>query len=193
MPNRGPRIRLLVADDHPEFLAGVRAWLDGQPDLVLAGIVHCSEDLIPATQSLRPDLVLVDETLPTCGGFRAVQTLTRSAQAPPAVIVSFFDSQATRKEAWAAGAAGFLAKADFCDRLPALAAEMVATTSRSRRKKRSAAASPGVPPDMFRSASAHGRGDRAPTAAGPTAPAGERETTDLSAGRSPAPRHGGQP
>src|SRR5262249_7540471 len=73
-----------------------------------------------AVADLSPDLVIVEAVLPGMDGFRLARALKSTSGAPLVVMVTFHANAAARDEAFAAGADGFLAKAEFSDELDAL-------------------------------------------------------------------------
>jgi DNA-binding NarL/FixJ family response regulator len=113
-------LRMIVVDESEAFLAGVRPWIESRGDVRLVGTARDADEAIVATAELRPDLVIVEAVLPGIDGFRLTRVLKSTASAPLVVIVTFHASAAARDEAFAAGADGFLAKADFSDELDAL-------------------------------------------------------------------------
>ncbi len=113
MAARLPAIRVLIVDDSDEFLAVARQWVLRQPQLALAGTARSGEEAVEVADRLRADLVLMDAVMPGIGGFEATRRIKCAGSAPWVVILSFHDSQAARHEAWAAGADGFVAKAEL--------------------------------------------------------------------------------
>lgn len=112
-----PAIRTLVVDDSEEFLIVASRWVASQDRLQLAGTARSGREAIEAVDRLGPDLVLMDVAMPGMSGFEATRLLKKRDARPWIVILSFFDNHAARDEAWAAGADGFVAKADVGARL----------------------------------------------------------------------------
>lgn len=111
---------VLVVDESEAFLASVRHWIGSRPDLELVGTARNAAGALVAAADLGPDLVIVEAVLPGVDGFRLARALKSTENAPLVVIVTFHASAAARDEALAAGADGFLAKAEFSDELDAL-------------------------------------------------------------------------
>jgi DNA-binding NarL/FixJ family response regulator len=86
----------------------------------LVGTARNAAGALVAAAELGPDLMIVEAILPGIDGFRLTRALKSTANAPRVVIVTFHASAAARDEAFAAGADGFLAKAEFSDELEAL-------------------------------------------------------------------------
>ena len=101
---------VLLVDDHPLFLDGVRAALTGAPDVEVVGEAHdCREALEKAT-ALRPDVVLMDLNLPDGSGVDAArQILATSPQTGILVITMSADDDAV-VAAMRAGARGYVVK-----------------------------------------------------------------------------------
>ena len=112
--------RIIVVDESEAFLASVRHWIGSRSDVQLVGTSRIAAGALVAAADLSPDLVIVEAVLPGMDGFRLTRAIKAMANAPLVVIVTFHASAAARDEALAAGADGFLAKADFSDGLDAL-------------------------------------------------------------------------
>jgi CheY-like chemotaxis protein len=112
-----PVIRTLVVDDSEEFLAVARQWVAGQDALYLAGTARSGLEALEAAERVRPDLVLMDAVMTGMDGFEATRRLKSEGIVPWIVVISFHDSQAVRHEAWAAGADGFVSKAELGEEL----------------------------------------------------------------------------
>ena len=113
-------LRLVVVDESEAFLASVRHWIGSRGDVQLVGTAGNASGALAAAADLSADLVIVEAVLPGFDGFRLARALKSAANAPLVVIVTFHASAAAREEAFAAGADGFLAKAEFSDELDAL-------------------------------------------------------------------------
>lgn len=105
-------IRILLADDHPVVRAGVRALLEGEADLEIAGEAADPESAVVLATSLSPDVVLMDLQFGAAEGTGADATRRIRAQAdPPAVLVlTNYDTDGDILSAVEAGASGYLLK-----------------------------------------------------------------------------------
>lgn len=102
------KVRVLIADDHQIVAEGLRSLLE--PEFELVGIVADGREALAAVQALRPDVVVLDITMPTLNGIEAAAQL-RAAGCPARVIFLTMHREATyAARALDAGAAGFVLK-----------------------------------------------------------------------------------
>jgi DNA-binding NarL/FixJ family response regulator len=100
------QITVLIVDDEPLVRSGLRAILEGEPDLVVVGEVEDGADVPGAVGRCQPDLVLMDVRMPRIDGIEATRRLLAAAGPHPKVlVVTTFENDALR-----AGASGFLLK-----------------------------------------------------------------------------------
>jgi DNA-binding NarL/FixJ family response regulator len=102
--------RLLVVDDQVLVRAGLRAILEGEPDIELVGEAGDGLAAIAAATELWPDVILMDIRMPNMDGLEATRRICAVAGAPRIVILTTFDLDEYVYEALRAGASGFLLK-----------------------------------------------------------------------------------
>lgn len=100
--------RLLLADDHRMFLEGLRRLLE--PDFQVIGALHTSRELISDSEMLKPDVVIVDISMPGLNGIEAARRLRRITPAPKIIILSMHSDASFVKESFRAGASGYVVK-----------------------------------------------------------------------------------
>ena len=97
-------IRMLLVGDNVDFVEGLRAWLLKERDIEIVGIEHSGAAAIEKVAELRPQLVLMDVTMPDMSGFRACRMIRSENGSPMIVLMTFHESETVRREAASAGA-----------------------------------------------------------------------------------------
>ena len=77
-------VRIVIADDHPIFRDGLKGLLDSEPGFQVVGEAADGVEAVKATQTLRPDVLLLDVAMPRMGG---LDTLSALAGSPTRVIM----------------------------------------------------------------------------------------------------------
>jgi DNA-binding NarL/FixJ family response regulator len=104
---------VLLVDDSPTFLEQARAWLSRESDIEVVGSAVSGDEAIALVKQLNPRVVLMDIAMPGMNGLEATRRLKLLAGPPLVMMVSLDGDPAHRTAAAAAGADGFLCKADF--------------------------------------------------------------------------------
>jgi DNA-binding NarL/FixJ family response regulator len=106
-------VRLVIADDHAVVRAGLRALLDGEPDLEVIAEAGSGEEAVRLAGELKPDVVLMDLRFAgsAVDGIEAVRRLTVEAPAVPALMLTSFSGRTDVVRALEAGARGYVLKA----------------------------------------------------------------------------------
>ncbi len=112
--SRAEEIRVLLVDDSPTVRAVLRRLLSKAPDMSVVGDAADGRSAVEATQRLRPDVVLMDITMPELDGFEATTQIMEKA--PTAILIfsteARLDGDRTIFEAYERGARSVLAKPD---------------------------------------------------------------------------------
>jgi DNA-binding NarL/FixJ family response regulator len=104
-------LRIVIADDHAMFRSGLRAVLDAQPDMTCVADVGDGYSAVEATRKLRPDLVVLDVSMPKLNGIAAARELVSSGTTGlKVVLLTTFDADDHVQEALASGVSGFVLK-----------------------------------------------------------------------------------
>jgi DNA-binding NarL/FixJ family response regulator len=99
---------VLLADDHRIVLEGLRGILEDKFDIV--GAVEDGRELLEQTQKLRPDVIVVDIGMPLLNGIDAVTQIKKAGLGTKVVFLTMHQDAMYAKEAFEAGALGFVLK-----------------------------------------------------------------------------------
>ena len=102
------RPRLLLADDHRMVAEGLRVLLEKDFDLI--AIVEDGRALVDETSRSKPDVVVVDITMPRLNGLEAIPLLKEAAPGTKVVVVTMHREPAYARRAFSVGADGFVLK-----------------------------------------------------------------------------------
>lgn len=102
------RPRVLLGDDHVMFCEGLRSILEPHAEVV--GIVQNGQELLIAVERLRPDLVVVDVSMPRLNGIGAARRLQKTKHPPKIVFLTMHADATFATEAFRAGASGYVLK-----------------------------------------------------------------------------------
>jgi len=103
-------LRVLLADDHPLFLQGVRSLLDSHPGIEVVGTARDGCEAITLAQQTIPDVILMDISMPGCSGLEATQQIKREFPHIQIVILTVAEDENMILEALKSGAQGYLLK-----------------------------------------------------------------------------------
>lgn len=103
-------IRLLLADDHAHFRAGIRALLLTETDVEVVGEAATGEATVERATALQPDVVLMDVNMPGLNGIEATRRITFSSPHIAVLVLSMFEDDDSVFAAVRAGARGYLLK-----------------------------------------------------------------------------------
>ena len=104
------KIRIVLADDHGLFRAGVRRVLEAAPDLEVVGEAIDGHAAIAAVARWQPDLLLLDVSMPVLGGVEVVRKLQSSGGSTRILILSMHRSATYARELIRSGASGYILK-----------------------------------------------------------------------------------
>ena len=103
-------VRVLVVDDHPLFVDGVRAAFTGADDLELVGDARDGRSALAAVTELSPDVVLLDIGLPDRSGIEVARELLAEQPDVRVLVMTMSDEDQTVVAAMRAGARGYVVK-----------------------------------------------------------------------------------
>jgi DNA-binding NarL/FixJ family response regulator len=103
-------IRLLLAEDHPVVLAGLRATFAGEPDIAVVAEAHDGVEAVALYREHRPAVVLMDLRMPRLSGLDAARAITAEDPRARVVVLTTYQGDTDIYRALAAGACGYLIK-----------------------------------------------------------------------------------
>jgi two-component system response regulator NreC len=106
----GRKARVVLADDHPLLRQGLQMVIDAEPDLEVAGQAGSAEEAICQVAALRPDVLLLDITMPGGGGIGALERLRAASPGTRVLMLTMHADPEYLRVALASGATGFLLK-----------------------------------------------------------------------------------
>ena len=102
------RVKLLLADDHTMFAQGLQSLLADDFDLL--GTVANGEELVNAMQTLDPEVIIVDISMPVLNGFDAVRRIKAGGSEAKVIFLTMHDDETLVAEAFRCGASGYVLK-----------------------------------------------------------------------------------
>jgi DNA-binding NarL/FixJ family response regulator len=103
-------IRVLIADDHGIVRSGLRMLIDRQRDMEVVAEAGDGVAALESTQACRPDVAVLDVSMPRMTGLQAAREITRHHPDTRVLMLSMHDNEEYLFEALAAGAAGYVLK-----------------------------------------------------------------------------------
>jgi two-component system response regulator NreC len=103
-------IRVLIADDHGILRAGLRSLLDSASETEVVGEARDGEEALRLAKELRPDVLLVDISMPGASGIEIARRLRGTLPETRVLILTVHEDQSLIREAIRAGAAGYIVK-----------------------------------------------------------------------------------
>jgi DNA-binding NarL/FixJ family response regulator len=145
-------VRILIADDHELVRRGVRTVLDTQAGWIVCGEASTGREAVTKALDLRPDIVILDISMPELNGLEATRQIRR-AVSTKILILTVHESEQLVTEVMDAGAHGYVLKADAGRTLvhaiqallrdqPFLTDRVHVATARPAGRRRAAAAKP---------------------------------------------------
>jgi two-component system response regulator NreC len=103
-------IRIVVVDDHAVVRSGLKLLLESQEDMEVVGEAGDARTAVFEARAQKPDVILMDVVMPTGSGIEATPAVLKEAPDAKVLILSMQDDPAYVREAFAAGASGYVLK-----------------------------------------------------------------------------------
>jgi DNA-binding NarL/FixJ family response regulator len=110
-------LRILMADDHPIVLAGLKALVLGDPGLQIVGEARDGRTAQKLASSLRPDVLVLDISLPEMNGTEVARALLAEQPECRILVLTVHEDRATLRQMLDLGVAGYLVKRSAADEL----------------------------------------------------------------------------
>ena len=110
-------IRILIADDHPVVLRGVRSLLETHPGWEVCGEARTGVEALKQVKLLKPDILIMDISMPGMSGFEAFRRIHEYDPRIGILTLTMHDTEPMFRGAMEAGAHAFVLKSDLDDRL----------------------------------------------------------------------------
>ena len=104
------KIRVLLADDHAVLRAGLKLLLSAQPDIEVVGEAADGGEAMAKARELRPDVILMDLTMPGIGGSEATGRIKDENPGIKVLVLTMHDDPSYLRQLLKAGASGYVVK-----------------------------------------------------------------------------------
>jgi DNA-binding NarL/FixJ family response regulator len=104
--------RVLVVDDHAVLRRGIQSIVRAWPGWEIAGEAGSGEEAIRLNSLLKPDIILMDISMPGIGGLEATKLICQQQPEAKILLLTLHDSIEWVRTAFQAGARGYLLKSD---------------------------------------------------------------------------------
>ena len=104
------KTRIVLADDHPIVLTGLRNLIESESDFVVVGEATSGPEALKVIRAERPDIAIVDISMPTMSGIVLARRLTEEAPDIRILILTLHEDRAYLRQALDAGARGYVVK-----------------------------------------------------------------------------------
>jgi two-component system response regulator NreC len=103
-------VEIFLADDHGVLRAGLRALLNGEPDLEVVGEAATGDEVVRLAADLEPDIVLLDLNMPGPGGIEVTRQLQDLLPETRVLVLTVHEDEGLLREAIDSGASGYIIK-----------------------------------------------------------------------------------
>jgi two-component system invasion response regulator UvrY len=110
-------IRVMLVDDHAVVRMGFRLLLEGSPDMKVVAEAECGEDALRAYGEVKPDVLVLDISMPGIGGLETVTRLLAKDPEVRVLVLSAHEDTMHPRRALKAGALGYLSKRSAAEEL----------------------------------------------------------------------------
>jgi DNA-binding NarL/FixJ family response regulator len=121
-----PVLKVLVADDHPLILQGLRRTLEACEDIDVVGEARTGDEVVPLVERRRPDVVLLDMRMPGLASAECIRLIKESQPQVKTIVLSASEDRPTIESAIQAGASAYVLKSVSALDIPSLVRQVAA-------------------------------------------------------------------
>ncbi|MFP5209784.1 MAG: response regulator [Acidobacteriota bacterium] len=103
-------IRILIVDDHPIVMMGIRALFANSKEMEVVAQARCGEEAVSLHALHHPDITLMDLRLPGISGVEAIRQIRRQSSKARFIVLTTYDGDEDIYQAMESGASGYLIK-----------------------------------------------------------------------------------
>jgi two-component system, NarL family, response regulator DegU len=122
-------VRILLCDDNDNFRQLLTQYIKAMPGVEVVGEAIDGVDVIDKTESLDPDLVLMDLSMPNQSGLDATKTIKEKWPSKSVIILTLYEDSVYKELADEFNADGFIAKSSIKAQLPVMIEELVRSSA----------------------------------------------------------------
>jgi DNA-binding NarL/FixJ family response regulator len=105
-------LQILIADDHDLMRRGLRTLLEAHPGWTICAEANTGRDAVAKAETLRPDIVIIDITMPELNGIEAARRILKASPSTEILVLSVHYTDQLIREILAAGIRGYIVKSD---------------------------------------------------------------------------------
>ena len=103
-------VRVLLADDHPIVLQGLRRLMESKPDFLVVAETEDGLEVLPLAERLKPDVLIVDVMMPGLNGLEVTRKVCQEVEGVRVIVLSMHKDDAIVLQALRNGASGYVIK-----------------------------------------------------------------------------------
>ena len=111
--------RILLADDHDVMRRGLKSLLEAQPGWQVCGEANNGRDAVALAQELKPDIAVLDMSMPELNGLEATRQIRKALPATQVLMFTMHENEQLVRDVLNAGALGYVLKSDAARHLVA--------------------------------------------------------------------------
>jgi two-component system, NarL family, response regulator NreC len=104
--------RILIADDHEVMRQGLKLVLEKEPGFEICGVAKTGKEAVEQAKTLRPDIVVLDMSMPELTGVEAARQIKRAVPEAELLIFTANENEDVIRQVFDAGAKSYIRKAD---------------------------------------------------------------------------------